>query len=52
MKQEYDDFDLQHQEYTRMYFNRLYTERLWMNSIYIDFDRLSFENYPKVWTEI
>jgi hypothetical protein len=51
MKQEYEDFDLQHEEYTRMYFNRVYTEQLWMNSIYIDFDKLNFQNYPKVWTE-
>jgi hypothetical protein len=51
LKQEYKNFDLQHEEYTHNYFNRLYTERLWMRPIYIDFKTLSFKNYPKVWTE-
>jgi hypothetical protein len=50
MKQDYKDFDLQYVEYKNKYFNRLYTERLWMRPIYLDFNKYTFDTFPKIWT--
>jgi hypothetical protein len=49
-KRDYKDFDLQYLEYIKKYYNRLYTERLWMRPIYLDFNKYTFDTFPKIWT--
>jgi hypothetical protein len=51
LKRQYPNFELQHQEYTSMLFNRLDTEQLWMRPIYIDFANYPMNKYPQVWTK-